>query len=232
MRPRPAKAPPVEPVPDVRIWCGIDPGATAGLVALAVPNVGPGAYDIDRARFVGSASVTATSSKAYTNAGARGTLLLRVRAKLLEWRVTDVVLEEPSEVPRMQWTAADGQKVTGQATGTVFLQGAHFGLCLGACVSLPWPVRVWAYPPGTPKRQQRKERDTGDPVLGWMQGRGRMPARELTLARCGDLLRQVKARPADGRIPTAAELTREHSEHERMAAGVLNYHLARERGRV
>lgn len=231
MRPRTATAPPPEPVPEFRRWCGIDPGATSGLVALSVPNVGPAAYDIDRARFIGSASITATSSKAYTNAGARGTLLTRVRDRLAFWSITDIVLEEPSEVTR-SWVGADGQKVHGQATGTVFLQGAHYGLCLGAAVTLPWSVRVWSYPPSTPKRQQKKERHTGDVVLGWMQGRGRMPARKLTLDRGAQLLRMVKQRPLSGQLPTRAELDEEHSDHERMAIGVLNFHLARERGRV
>lgn len=232
MRPRPALVP-VTDAPAARRWAGIDPGATVGLVGLVVPNTGVEANDIDRARLIGVASVSASSAKAYTNAGARGTLMLRVRERLHAWGITDVAIEENSEVTK-SWKGADGQRVTGQATGSAFWQGTHYGLCLGAACSLPWPVHVWSYPPTTPRRKQgqRVERATGEPVLGWMQGRGRIAPRDLTLAGMRALLGQLKRRPANGVLPTLDELRTDPVEHVLMGLGVLNFHLQRERGRV
>jgi hypothetical protein len=230
MRPRRASASPVkaaEPVPDWLVWCGIDPGSPTGLVALAVPNTGPDRFRIDRARFVGSASVSPSVSKSYTNAGAKGTLLARVRDRLLAWRVTNVVVEENSGVRAGGGAASVGV----QGAGTLFGQGVTFGLCVGAAVALPWPVKLWSYPPTTPPKSRRRT-DLGEPVFGWQSGRGRIPPRELTIARGRALIRAAKERPGNGVLPTAAELAREHNEHEAMAVGVLNYHLLRERGTV
>lgn len=227
MKPRPAVAPPPEQ-PPYAVWVGIDPGGTVGLAAIVVPMTGPHAHDIDRAKLIGTAQVSASTSAKYTRATARATMLVRVRKQLVQWNATHVVLEEPSTQTN-SWKNAKGE---GRATGTLFFLGAHFGLCLGAAVTVPWPARVWSYPPTTSKRA-RNSPDASPETLGWMQARAPCPTRkDDTLDRMGTLLRQLRQRPANGVLPTKADLATSVTEHELMALGVLNFHLLRERGKV
>lgn len=223
--------PTAAPTVTARRWCGIDPGQDVGLCAVSVPGDGARMHSIERGRLIGHAIARETSSKRLTNAAAKSSLYTGVLRLLTEWRITDVVIEEPSDVTR-SWKGAAGQKVRGQSTGTVFWQGAHYGLCLAAARQCPTVDRLWAYPPTTPKRSEKKERDTGEPVRGWMQGYATVPTpRTLTLSTMAALLNQLKQRPESGVLPTLDELRADVSEHERMALGVLNYHLHRECGR-
>jgi hypothetical protein len=226
MKPRPAAVRP-PPAPPYRRWVGIDPGATVGLCALVVPNDGPHACDIDHAKLLGARSITATSSQKFTSAGRRATMLTRVRAQLIDWQITDAVLEEPSTQTN-SWQAAKGE---GRQTGSLFFLGAHYGLCLGAVATMPWPVRVWAYPTTTSKKARNDPES--DDRLGWMQARAPRPTRKQdTLDAMARELRKLKGRPANGVLPSIGELARVHVEHELMALGVLRFHLLRELGKV
>lgn len=209
-----------------RRWAGIDPGSDVGLVGLLVPAHGAHAHSAEHARLIGYSKVTASSSRSYTRAGRRGSMLLRVRERLIEWRITDIVLEEPSTHTN-SWAKSDGGRSV--ATGTLFGLGAHFGLCLGAAVTMPWETRVWSYPPTTSKKA-RTAAVTDYERLGWMQARAPKPTRQATtLENMQKLFDGLYERPADGMFRT---MERTPSEHELMALGVLNFHLMRERGAV
>lgn len=213
-------------VPMVKRWAGIDPGTDVGLVGVAVPARGAWAHHTEHARLIGYARVTASSSKSYTRAGRRGSMLLRVRERLIEWRVTDIVLEEPSTHTN-SWAKSDGGRTV--ATGTLFGLGAHFGLCLGAAITMPWETRVWSYPPTTSKKA-RAATETDYERLGWMQARAPKPTQKAkTLKDMRHIFDGIFDRPADG---VFRAMDREPSEHELMALGVLNFHLMRERGAV
>lgn len=223
----------VAPVVAARRWCGIDPGQDIGLCAVAVAGDGTHAHDVERGRLIGHAVARAPRRKGHSNAAAKCEMFARVHRLLTDWGITDVVVEEPSEVPTRAWVAASGQRVRGQSIGTVFWQGAHYGLCLAAARATASVVNVWSYPPNTPKRRAKVERDTGELVLGWMQGHAAVATpRTTTLTAMRALLVQLKQRPEHGVLPTLDELRADVSEHERMALGVLAYHLNRERGRT
>lgn len=209
-------------------WAGIDPGGDTGVVVLRVAITGPDAHDIQRARLVHVGTIAASSSVALTGAARRRTMVSRVREILYRHSVTHCVLEEPST----QTNSWRGAQEEGRATGSLFYLGAHFGLCLAATAYLPWECRVWAYPPTSPaKKKERREKDTGELVMGWMQGRATRPTpKSLTLHAMSALLTQLKQRPASGQLPTLEQIRQLHNEHERMALGVLNFHLQRERG--
>jgi hypothetical protein len=215
-----------EAAPELQRWAGIDPGGTAGLICVAIPSSGPRRLDIEAARLVGIGQASATTAKGYTRAGARGTMLNRIRQQLIDWQVTHVAMEEPSN-QTASWKAAKG---VGRATGSLFYLGMHTGLALGAVITMPWPVHVWSYPPTTDKR---KRGPVDDEQVGWMQGRQpTIPKRELTLARMTSLYRLLQQRPLDGVLPTLSDMRANVSEHVLMALGVLNYHLLRETGKA
>lgn len=222
------QAPAPNAAPPLARWAGIDPGGTVGLVCLTVPSTGSRAHDIDAARLVGVATATATGAQGYTRAGARGTMLLRVRQQLIDWEVTHVALEEPSTLG--EYASGQGQGKRRQAQDTGFYLGMHCGLALGAVVTMPWPVQVWSYPPTTSRRLRGKT--VTDEQVGWMEGRsGKIPSRDTTLERMTYLFRALQQRPHDGVLPTLSEQRKAPNDHTLMALGVLNYHLLRERGR-
>jgi len=227
MKPRPA----VLAAPERwEVWAGIDPGADTGLVAVRIPVAGPRAYDLEAARLVGYGTVAASTNAKLTGAEARGTLFGRVRAFLHYQSASRVVLEEPST----QTNSWRGAAAEGRATGSLFYLGAHFGLCLAAANALPWETRVWSYPPTSPaRRKNKRERNTQEPVMGWMQGRDTRPMRaDLLVPALRALLTQLKQRPADGLLPTLAQLRQLEPVHTVHALGVLRFHLQRERGAI
>lgn len=230
------------------VYAGIDPGATTGLVAVALP---PSVYQLNAARLVGFATVTAGSSSTESRANVKARLFDRIRAQLKAWTVSVAVIEEPwdalptwntrtggqgsgggkSLLDLARGGGGDAKKGAGKggaARGTVFQVGVSFGLALAAASDLPWDVAIASYPvTSAPAKGRKPER------IGWMQRRqSRCPEHTKTAIEQALQLRGLKERPLGGMLPSAADLAREENDNVYMALGVLSFHLDRQRGIV
>jgi hypothetical protein len=228
------------------ICCGIDPGGTTGLVAIALPA---NTYRLVDARLVGFAHVTAGSSSTESKANVKARLFDKIRAQLRAWRAEIVVIEEPWDA-LPTWGTRLGSKADtsalsvrqlaegvqgkpaarggGASRGTIFHLGAAYGLALAAAVDHPWDVTVVSYPmTSAPAKGRKPER------VGWMQRRQpRPPSHTQTALECAMNLRALKSRPLDGVLPTPAQLATEENDNVYMALGVLSFWLDRQRGIV
>lgn len=223
--PRPIAAPPRAPDPNAwTIYAGVDPGAHTGLVCVAMPDGGTRIHD---ARYIGSACVEAGTSTKDHKANVRARLFHKVRDQLGRWRVDVAVFEEPWDALPVFGAAKKGLKGRGASRGTLFSLGASFGLALAAAADLPWPVAIITHPVTTESNPRKK------PRLGWMQRRnGRCPPHEQTANESAHVFRELRQRPHNGVLPTAAELAAEIDDNILMALGVLNFELDRRRGAV
>lgn len=214
------------------IYCGIDPGAETGLVCVALPI---GATRLQDGRLVGFTTITAGSVDGDMKPQRRARLFHRIREQLVAWRVTMVVLEEPWDAMPSWRTRTGGTNTKGGSSrGTLFGIGAHYACALCAASDLPWDVAVASYPV-TSEKEKRKQTAKGwrtKPArLGWMQRHHpQIPAHAQTVNECAVLLARLKQLPADGVLPSRAELERVENDNVYMAVGVLNFHLDRERG--
>lgn len=202
---------------------GIDPGARAGLVCLLVPaaNDAP----LSAARWIGSVQLRPESRTGFTDAENDARLFAKTRAQLLTWGVEHVALEEP-------W---DNVPVRLQTQGTAFGIGKNYGLMLAAAHSVG--ARAMSYP--VTSRDANPRKSSGRSVKGWTgwmptwrkDNRGMLMVqdRTITLADLDTLSRALRMRPANGIMlaaqPRALPLL---SEDERMALGVLRFHLTRQ----
>jgi hypothetical protein len=205
------------------IYCGIDPGATTGLVAIDMPD--GSLYRIVDARLVGFAVVSAGTSTTDSRANVKARLFHRIRAQLDAWNADVVVIEEPWDA-LPSWTGKKGIRQEGR--GTAFAIGAAYGLALAAASDLPWDTVIASYPvTSAAAKARRPER------VGWMQRRQpRCPEHDRTAREQALQLRDLKTRPANGLLPTRADLEHEENDNVYMALGVLSFHLDRERGIV
>lgn len=237
-------------------FVGIDPGAKTGLVAISLPD---GSFRLDDALLVGFTTIDAKKDgQPWERAGRRALLMGKIRAQLAKWNARAIVIEEPWDAlpswrPRLGGQGggasaggrgpapsllaiATGQMGTGKGAGgggvgasrgTIFGLGAHFGYACAAAVDLPWETRVYTYPVTTQKPKRGR-----DGQLGWMQRRGAIPKHDDVAMQCALKLRTLKEKPANGLLPSAADLAREEDDNVYMALGVLAFHLDRERGVV
>lgn len=232
-----------------RIYVGIDPGQFTGLVAVQLP---PGSLRVVDARLIGFGVVSAAKKgdETWARAQSRAGLFHKIRTQLETWRPDVVVIEEPWDALPSWNTRTGGQGggsartasvlelATGKAgkargsggasRGTIFGVGVHFGLALAAASDIHTQPSIATYPVTTQKAKRGR-----DPQLGWMQRRnGHIPKHEDTALACALRLRELKARPVDGVLPTLEALNREENDNVYMALGVLMFHLDRERGIV
>lgn len=206
------------------IYAGVDPGGTTGLVAIWCDDTNVPHRIVD-ARLIGFTHLTAGTSSTESRAVVKARLFDRIRAQLTAWRATIIVIEEPWDA-LPAWTGKRGVRVEGR--GTAFAIGAAFGLALAAASDLPWETTIVSYPvTSAAAKGRRAER------IGWMQRRQpRCPEHERTAREQALQLRGLKERPANGVLPTRADLEHEENDNVYMALGVLSFHLDRERGIV
>jgi hypothetical protein len=213
---------------------GIDPGGTTGLICIDLPDD----LDYAKARYVGSATITATKTQELTAPLQQGSIYQRVSTHLLTLSPRLIVLEKPEDA-LPNWVGK-GQNKRGQSREALFGLGTHYGLALAACVRLvgmPSDCRVVAYPVTSrqPKPIKRKGVVVGQRVfsLGWMQRRqSRPPKREHVLMALANEYRALRSRPFDGILRAKASTPELPPEHVLMALGVLLFHCDRERGKV
>jgi hypothetical protein len=223
------------------VYAGIDPGATSGLVAVAMP---PGAHRLADARLVGFTTITTAKARKGDDDDAgkprrRAQLFHRIREQLVAWRASVIVIEEPWDALASFGQGKRGKQ--GHGRGTLFSLGAHYGLVLAAASDLAWDVSIATYPVTSERRKERLVKKPGGGMMmrakperiGWMQRRNsKIPPHERVALECALLLRALKERPANGVLPSRADLSREEDDNVYMALGVLNFHLDRERGIV
>lgn len=177
---------------------GLDPGANVGLVAFDVgPDLG-----VSSMRWLGSTVVHASASKFLTDAEQDGTVVERVAAWVADVApgATFAVLEEPFDA-QTSWRG-----YTKQTKGTAFRVGALYGLGLAGLLRAG--IRhCHSYPVTTVKQQKR---------IGWMQGHGRLPDKNMVTAIVTGTLRALRVDPSS------------LSEHEQAALGVALFHLTME----
>jgi hypothetical protein len=192
---------------------GVDPGATTGLVALAVDSTRP--HDVERARWIGSTSIDAGSSTKLTRAAVHARLFDRARNQFLQWGVVSVALEEPLDA-MPKWSGR------GERRETMFGLGRYYGLVLAAAQACR--ASVASYPVTTDPSKGR---------VGWMpthpggaNKRLTMTApREQTLDTLHQFSLALRARPHNGLAITNPPRL---PDDELMALGVLLYHLTRQ----
>jgi hypothetical protein len=203
---------------------GIDPGATTGLVVLLVPDANEPAHagPMNGARWLDSRAISIPNSKHRSASENDAALFTVIREWLRHWSVQHVVLEEP-------WDAVP-QRL--QSRGTAFGLGKAYGLALAAA----WDVkaRCASYPvTSADERMSRgaKRQRLIAPRVGWMptfrskSGALFVQRREITLNALHELSCELRRRsPASGIIPRDVPML---GEDERMALGVLQFHLSR-----
>jgi len=208
---------------------GIDPGGEAGLVAVLVPP----SLDVARGRFIGCASINTGTSVHESKPQIRARMFHRIRDLLLAWQPSVVVLEEPWDA-MPAWGA--GRRTKGASRGTIFSLGSHFGLALAAASDLGAYVRIASYPVTSARAKERETvrgTRTTPERIGWMQRRNpKPPSRDRVLSHYRAMLREIKAFPVNGVLPSTDELDRVEAEDVYMSLGVLDFHFDRERGRV
>jgi hypothetical protein len=236
-----------------RIIASIDPGARTGMIAIAVDA---DRMDITQGRLVGEAVIDIGSFAASLDEPlqlkTRALKLFRpVVAQLAAWNPSRVVIENPTDAMPV-WgqgkpsggaggasllaiatgnagpgNAGPGKRrVGGASRGTIATLGVHLGLCAAAAIAYRPDVELYAYHVTT---QQAKKRKRGH--VGWMQGNAPRPmSRDRVLEEMGYLLRTLRERPHSGILPKRSDIFAEPDENVLMALGVLNFHLARERG--
>lgn len=175
------------------------------MVALRV-----GGLDASYMGWIGSHTVSPSQSSKKSHAENKATLFHRVQFRLSQWQPALIVIEEPVDVNRSYGKA---RGVTGQARGTLFTQGEHYGLVLAAAVGIdiddekPVVPRVYAYPTNNHNKRP-----------GWMMRGGRVAPRHETLERIRLVAKAIGA-PEDVL----------DDEDVMMALGVLLYHLSERR---
>jgi hypothetical protein len=193
------------------------------MVCLMVPALNTA--DLPAARWIGSVQLRPENRAAFTDAENDARLYAKTRAQLLAWGVEHVALEEP-------W---DNVPVRLQTQGTAFGIGKNYGLMLAAAASVG--ARAMAYPVTSRDPDPRKK--AGRSVSGWTgwmptwrkTGKGALLVqdRNITLDQLDTLSRALRMRPADGRLVATHERDLQKlSEDERMALGVLRFHLSRQ----
>jgi Holliday junction resolvasome RuvABC endonuclease subunit len=208
------------------IVAGIDPGATSGLVALAVDPNAPN--DSERWRWVGSAVISKASSTKRTRVMNTLALYHRAHELLKEWRARHVAIERPADMGG--WVGVrGGQGQRGQSTGTAFAIGECYGMLAVAAHTAG--CKVHDYP--VTSRKANPSRNKPERV-GWMPtvrgGRTGnlthvMPREEL-LAQLHLATLPLRERPHNGVL--ARDRATVLDENVRMAFGVLRFHLSRQ----
>lgn len=213
----------------------IDPGATSGLLIVKLPGATGRVdelrlrsltYDLDRARFVAAYTIeTLGATNRRTHSQRRAPLFEKTRRYLVQHEVNEVVIERPSDIILGGFKSAKRKK-SGEATGTAFGLGNHFGLIEAAALDAGVD-RITCYTIRTHEQPPK----SGQYVLGWMQRREKItPARELTLLRCRARLQDLLTRPYDGILRQLKGDLADENVH--MATGVLQFHCDMESGRA
>lgn len=206
---------------------GIDPGAAAGLVCLAVPVSMAGAVQADAlpsCRWVGSTVLHASTRKRYTPAESRGTIYQQARDQLLTWGVRAVAIERPADnLPRGWKSASQGTKQ--QRADTGFGIGEAYGLLLAAAVSTG--AHVHAYPCTSRDAKEGKPARVGWMPMAYTGHLRHVQKRDITLHQLHQLSLDVRDRPHDGVWQPRRDRP-ELDENVRMALGVLRFHLTRQ----
>jgi hypothetical protein len=220
------------------IVASIDPGATSGIVIVALPekdqtifrSVGiarQSMYNLDDARLV-RADVIKTLGKAQERSASarRRPLLVETRQMLDAYHVNEVVIERPADII-LGGFRSDKRSKGGEAQDTAFGIGNHFGLLEAAALDARFVERVHCY-----QIRSHKVRG-GEFVIGWMQRREKKcPPRENTLMHATARMRDLVKHPYDGILRKAGPGSVYEDENVLMALGVLAFHCDRERGRV
>lgn len=200
------------------IVCGVDPGGTAGLVALAVDDDTPG--DAARWRWIGSAVITKSARTHATKAENALTLYWHAAKIIKAWGAVVCAIERPADA-RPYWK---GQDQKGHGGGTLFGIGEAYGMIAAAaavagCRVYDYAVTSRAAKPGKPSR------------TGWMPttrtgNLTHVLQREELLVRLHLRSVALRARPANGML--SADRADNLDQNILMALGVLLFHLSRQ----
>jgi hypothetical protein len=205
-----------------------DPGATTGMIIVALPDGNPAGvlsrqriYSLDQARLV-RVEIIKTQGAANNRSASqrRAPLFEKTRQYLSAHHVDEVVIERPADIILGGFKSAKRKK-SGEATGTAFGLGNHFGLIEAAALDADVD-RITCY-------QIR----THGSEMGWMQRRAsKTPAREQLLLAARARMQDLAKRPYDGILRSTSAGSDLDDENVLMALGVLEFHCDRERGRV
>lgn len=183
---------------------GIDTGGRTAIVFVEAKHRDPKSWKWGETKIVAPAS-----RKNSSIAENKGDLFVNAEEAFQWWDLDHIVLEEPLNAAAHWGKQAGGRRSgRGEARGSAFGVGQHYGLVLAAAVhyqmAVRQPVKVSSYPPTTHKGR-----------LGWMDGGRGIPPRGLTLERMRLL-----------GLSIGMDAKWLEDEDALMALGVLNYHLS------
>jgi hypothetical protein len=202
---------------------GIDPAATAGLVALSVLADRPG-YE-DAWRWVAHAVIHASASTKTTKIENKLTLAGKCVSFLNTVRAAYIAIERPADMEaRVFIPGGQGQAQRVNAMGTSFAIGEAFGIL--ATAAHMSGLRVYAYPVTS-----RKASAKHDERVGWMPtvrtgNFSHVMKRENLLSLLQSRAYAVRDRAHLGRVYDRPNETLD--VNVLMAFGVLNFHLSRQ----